>query len=80
MKTIKMAEDLVIEARGPGDVDGPQVIIKEVTDDPRSETQAVIIYAHEIKAVIAALTEAAVHLANQVDKGRDYEEKTGDLV
>ena len=58
-----VADGIFVKAFGPDEMQDPIVYI--IFDD-YPDTQSVPIYAHKIKAMIAALTDAAVWLADQV--------------
>jgi hypothetical protein len=63
MKKFEVCPGITLEALGPTEAETPLIYI--IFDD-YPERQSVPVFAHEIKALIAALTEAAVWLANQV--------------
>lgn len=68
MKRIDVSEGIFIEALGPDEAQDPLVYI--VFDD-FPETQSVPVFAKEIKGLIAALTEAAIWIAGQIEQELD---------
>jgi hypothetical protein len=67
-KKIQVTEGVFIEVLRPGEVEHSLVFI--VFDDPDNR-QCVPIFACEIKVLIAALTEAAVMIADQMGGADD---------
>ncbi len=63
MKKFKVSEDVVVEALGPGEAECPLVYLR-FEDHP--EPQIIPIFSIEIRDLIAALTDAAVWIADQV--------------
>jgi len=69
MQTYKVTEGITIEALGPSETETPVVYIKF---DDYPEPVSIPVFGNEIKALCAALVEAAVWLADQV-KGGDHD-------
>lgn len=69
MKRIDVTEGVFIEALGPDEAQDPIVYI--VFDD-YPDPQSIPIFSKEIKAMIEALTEAAVWLADQVGGDKQW--------
>lgn len=65
MKIFKVTEELTVEALGPDEAEEPLIYIK-AKDCP--EDQVVVVFAREIRPLVAALTEAAVWLTNEMTK------------
>lgn len=59
MKTFRVTKDMYLEAWG-----GDGVIFFKLGTHP--EVQSIPIFGHEIKALVAALTDAAAWIADQV--------------
>lgn len=59
-----VTDDVWIEALGPDEAEHPLVYL--IFDDGQGEQQSIPIFAEEIKALVAILTEAGVWLADQV--------------
>ena len=63
MKKFKVSEDVTIEALGPNEAQDPLIYI--VFDD-HPDCQSIPLYAHQVKALVAALVDAGAWLADQV--------------
>lgn len=66
MQTFKATEDLIIEAHPSRGAVGDKSLLRlrSLSTEADGEPQAVIIYAHEVKSLVAALVEAAVWLVS----------------
>lgn len=65
-KKFRVTDTVFIEALGSDRIEDPLVFI--ISEAPIVERQVIVVFADEIKALIEALTEAAVWLADQVGK------------
>jgi hypothetical protein len=59
---VRVADDLEIETMRD---ELPHIVIRAVEDDPYSETQSIIVYLHEVKHLVQALTDAAAFLLGE---------------
>jgi hypothetical protein len=66
MKTFRASDDLIVEAKTDGE--GPLLVLRDLGSEKEGDPLRLIVYPGEIQALVSALLEAAMWLANAIQE------------